>query len=75
MQRFFYVFILDNCPPIVEAMVCGGSGGLLNAVYIIKPGDVVTFLVSPGGEERLRNYLAERVERTEPALPTSTVRT
>src|SRR5258708_3697495 len=35
---------------------------------IIEPGDVVTFLVSPSGEERLRAYLAERVERAEPAL-------
>ena len=42
---------------------------------IIKPGDVVTFLVSPGGEERLRAYLAERVEGTEPALPANTART
>jgi chloride channel protein, CIC family len=35
---------------------------------VIKPGDLVTFLVNPGGEERLRAYLAERVERAEPAL-------
>lgn len=35
---------------------------------IIQPGDVVTFLVSPTGEERLREYLAERVGKTEPAL-------
>ena len=35
---------------------------------IIEPGDLVTFLVSPFGEERLRAYLAERVERTEPIL-------
>lgn len=35
---------------------------------IIEPGDVVTFLVSPSGEERLRRYLAERVERAEPVL-------
>ncbi len=27
---------------------------------IIQPGDVVTFLVSPSGEERLQQYLAER---------------
>jgi CIC family chloride channel protein len=42
---------------------------------IILPGDVVTFLVSPTGEERLRAYLEERVEPKEPALPTSTART
>lgn len=35
---------------------------------IIEPGDLVTFLVSPVGEERLRAYLAERVERTEAVL-------
>ena len=35
---------------------------------VIEPGDVVTFLVSPSGEERLRQYLAERVGGTEPAL-------
>jgi CIC family chloride channel protein len=35
---------------------------------VIKPGDLVTFLVSPSGEERLRAYLAERVERKEPIL-------
>ena len=35
---------------------------------IIEPGDVVTFLVSPSGEERLRAYLAECVERAEPVL-------
>jgi chloride channel protein, CIC family len=35
---------------------------------IIEPGDVVTFLVSPSGEERLRAYLAERVEQEEPIL-------
>jgi CIC family chloride channel protein len=34
----------------------------------IEPGDAVTFLVSPSGEERLREYLAERVGRAEPAL-------
>ena len=27
---------------------------------VIEPGDVVTFLVSPTGEERLQKYLAER---------------
>jgi CIC family chloride channel protein len=31
---------------------------------IIEPGDLVTFLVSPSGEESLHAYLAERVERT-----------
>ncbi len=36
---------------------------------IIEPGDVVTFLVSPGGEERLREYLAERVELVKLSLP------
>lgn len=35
---------------------------------IIEPGDVVTFLVSPSGEERLREYLAERVEKAEAVL-------
>jgi CIC family chloride channel protein len=35
---------------------------------VIKPDDLVTFLVSPSGEERLRAYLAERVERVEPVL-------
>lgn len=35
---------------------------------VIKPGDLVTFLVSPVGEERLRAYLTERVERAEPIL-------
>ncbi len=38
---------------------------------IIKPGDMVTFLVNPAAEEHLRAYLAERVEdtkRTEPIL-------
>src|SRR6266566_686470 len=35
---------------------------------IIEPGDVVTFLVSPSGEERLRAYLAGFVERAEPVL-------
>jgi CIC family chloride channel protein len=32
---------------------------------IIEPGDLVTFLVSPNGEEQLHAYLAEPVERTE----------
>ncbi|TMD69201.1 MAG: CBS domain-containing protein, partial [Chloroflexi bacterium] len=32
---------------------------------VIKPGDVVTFLVSPRGEERLQQYLAERVDTAE----------
>jgi len=31
----------------------------------IKAGDVVTFLVSPRGEERLQQYLVERVTREE----------
>jgi len=35
---------------------------------IIEPGDLVTFLVSPVGEERLRAYLAQRVEHAEPVL-------
>ncbi|TME60650.1 MAG: hypothetical protein E6I59_12820 [Chloroflexi bacterium] len=35
---------------------------------VIEPDDLVTFLVSPSGEERLRAYLAERVERAEPIL-------
>lgn len=35
---------------------------------IIEAGDVVTFLVSPSGEELLRTYLAERVEKIEPVL-------
>lgn len=34
---------------------------------VIEAGDIVTFLVSPIGEERLRTYLAERVEGAEPA--------
>ncbi|MGI9057585.1 MAG: chloride channel protein [Ktedonobacteraceae bacterium] len=33
---------------------------------VIEPGDVVTFLVSPRGEERLQHYLAERVVANEP---------
>ncbi len=32
---------------------------------VILPGDVVTFLVSPRGEERLQEYLVERVEERE----------
>jgi hypothetical protein len=36
---------------------------------VIEPGDVVTFLVSPSGEERLHEYLAQRVARLEPPLP------
>jgi CBS domain-containing protein len=35
---------------------------------VIEAGDLVTFLVSPNGEERLRAYLAERVEQAEPVL-------
>jgi chloride channel protein, CIC family len=35
---------------------------------VIEPGDVVTFLVNPGSEERLRTYLTERVKPTEPVL-------
>jgi chloride channel protein, CIC family len=35
---------------------------------VIEPGDVVTFLVSPSGEERLRQYLAEQVGKGEPVL-------
>jgi len=35
---------------------------------VIEPGDLVTFLVSPNGEERLRAYLGERVEETQPVL-------
>ncbi len=33
---------------------------------IIEAGDVVTFLVSPSGEELLRAYLADKVEQPEP---------
>lgn len=33
---------------------------------VIEPGDVVTFLVSPRGEEHLQNYLAERISSREP---------
>jgi Trk K+ transport system NAD-binding subunit len=36
---------------------------------VIEAGDLVTFLVSPNGEERLRAYLEERVVQAEPALP------
>ncbi len=36
---------------------------------VIRPGDVVTFLVSPEGEERLRAYLAERVAPEKPPVP------
>ncbi len=35
---------------------------------IIEAGDVVTFLVSPGGEERLHANLAERVAQEQPVL-------
>jgi CIC family chloride channel protein len=35
---------------------------------VIKAGDLVMFLVSPLGEERLRAYLLERVEGAEPVL-------
>jgi CIC family chloride channel protein len=35
---------------------------------VIQAGDLVTFLVSPTGEERLRAYLTEHVERVEPVL-------
>ena len=35
---------------------------------VIEAGDLATFLVSPDGEERLRAYLGERVERAEPVL-------
>lgn len=35
---------------------------------VIEAGDLVTFLVSPQGEERLRAYLKERVERAESVL-------
>ena len=35
---------------------------------VIQAGDLVTFLVSPTGEERLRTYLEERVEPAKPAL-------
>ena len=35
---------------------------------VIEAGDVVTFLVSPSGEELLRTYLAEKVEQPEPVI-------
>ena len=35
---------------------------------VIEVGDLVTFLVSPNGEERLRAYLAEGVGQAEPIL-------
>jgi chloride channel protein, CIC family len=35
---------------------------------IIEPGDAVTFLVSPSGEELLHIYLAQRVEQMEPVM-------
>ena len=35
---------------------------------IIEAGDVVTFLVSPSGEELLHAYLAEKVEQPEPVV-------
>jgi CIC family chloride channel protein len=35
---------------------------------IIEAGDVVTFLVSPSGEERLHAYLGQRVEQAQPVL-------
>ncbi|HJT59280.1 MAG TPA: TrkA C-terminal domain-containing protein, partial [Ktedonobacteraceae bacterium] len=40
---------------------------------IIKPGDVVTFLVSPTGEERLQQYLEARESKVEsaPLQPTN----
>lgn len=41
---------------------------------IIEPGDAVTFLVSPSGEERLQQYLAERENQPESTpLKTTTV--
>jgi chloride channel protein, CIC family len=36
---------------------------------VIKPGDIVTFLVSPNGEQLLHEYLAKRVERPETVTP------
>ena len=41
---------------------------------VIEPGDIVTFLVSPSGEERLQKYLAERENQvaSAPLQPTST---
>ena len=35
---------------------------------VIEAGDVVTFLVSPSGEELLHTYLAEQVELVEPVV-------
>lgn len=35
---------------------------------VIKAGDIVTFLVSPGGEERLQRYLARREKHSETLL-------
>lgn len=35
---------------------------------VIEAGDLVTFLVSPGGEERLQHYLAARENQTETLL-------
>jgi Trk K+ transport system NAD-binding subunit len=37
---------------------------------VIEPGDMVTFLVSPTGEERLQQYLAEREDQAETLLLT-----
>ncbi|HCI81992.1 MAG TPA: chloride channel protein, partial [Ktedonobacter sp.] len=41
---------------------------------VIQPGDTVTFLISPRGEEQLQRYLAERAipDDKKVALPTST---
>ncbi len=42
---------------------------------VIQPGDVVTFLVSPAGEERLQQYLTERENTVEsPPLQPTTVK-
>ena len=38
---------------------------------IVEAGDLVTFLVSPSGEVRLRAYLGERVAQAEPVLSES----
>ncbi len=35
---------------------------------VIEPGDVVTFLVSPTGEERLQQYLADHEHQAETLL-------
>jgi chloride channel protein, CIC family len=40
---------------------------------VIMPGDMVTFLVSPRGEEQLQRYLAERVEEMEPMATSKTL--